>query len=652
MELRSLRVQNYRCIDDSGWVTVDELTCFVGKNESGKTAFMRAVEKINPSFRADEYTPYEDYPRGEWPEYTERHDDDPDVVASARFRLEDDDRELIAEEYVPELVADPVVTVHKDYQNELSWEIDIDGGAAIEYLLESYEFSPDTRAELREARSLSALGPELLSEIETETGGFSAGELAGEIGDQLLTDRLPAFRYVGEYSVMEGTVELDQLLEDYESGAVSPGDRGFLSLLSVAGIDPEEFHEVEDWREKTTELEAGSASVSDEAMQYWSQSGDLRIRIQPTTTGEDERRVLDLRVEDREHDITVEFAKRSHGFRRFFSTFCQLSELRNREEEIVLMLDEPGLNLHARAKQEFLDFLKTELATQHPVVYSTHSPFMIDPETLHRVQMVSPDPVGDTNVFSEISLADEYTQFPLRNVFELDLMDTLLVRPQVLLVEHKADHVYLYVLSKILQDAGDPGLDNRWTVVPVKAADNIDSFVSLFGEETLDVAALLVEELDRPSGQRTGVESQDDAESLPTAVVSEYTSSRGQSTIEDLLAEPFYLELVSRTYATELDREPGVPDRLSPDDLAETDPEKPIVERIETYFTRQGINDGEFDRTKPALYLQNNRLGLADEIDQESRRNFSQLCTDLNNILESFDSIESETGGLFGGLFG
>jgi len=648
MELESLRVQNYRCIDDSGWVSVDELTCFVGKNESGKTAFMRAVEKINPSYRTDEYTPYEDYPRGEWPEYTERHDDDPDVVASARLRLEEADRDAVAEAYAPGLIADPVVTVHKDYQNELSWEIDVDGRSAIDYLLDEHEFSPDVRAELRETDSLSALGQEAASELEAETGGTTEETLAAEVGDDLLTDRLPAFRYVGEYSVMDGTVELDQLLEDYESGAVAPGDRGFLSLLSVAGIDPDEFREVEDWREKTAELEAGSASVSDEAMQYWSQSGDLRIRVQPATVGEDDRRVLDLRVEDREHDITIEFGKRSHGFRRFFSTFCQLAELRDRDEEIVLMLDEPGLNLHARAKQEFLEFLKSELASRHPLIYSTHSPFMIDPETLHRVQMVSPDPVGETNVFSEVSLADEYTRFPLRNVFELDLMDTLLVRPQVLLVERKADHVYLYVLSKILQDAGDPGLDNRWTVVPVKDADNIDSFVSLFGEETLDAAALLVDEPDRPAGRG----SQSEGRSVPTVTVSEYSSSRGRSTIEDLLAEPFYLQLVSRTYATELDRATGVPSRLSVEDLSETDPDAPIVERLRTYFERNEINDGEFDRTEPALYLQNERLTLAEEIDQESRRNFSQLFTELNNILESFDSIETESGGLFGGLFG
>lgn len=38
MKLVSVRVQNYKCIEDSGEFTVSNLTCLAGKNESGKSA--------------------------------------------------------------------------------------------------------------------------------------------------------------------------------------------------------------------------------------------------------------------------------------------------------------------------------------------------------------------------------------------------------------------------------------------------------------------------------------------------------------------------------------------------------------------------------------------------------------------------------------
>ena len=92
MNLEALRVRNYRTIDDSGWVSVDDFLTLIGRNESGKTAFMEAVQGLNPPSSADEYVPYEDYPREEWATYSDRHESDPDLVASARFTLDSSGR--------------------------------------------------------------------------------------------------------------------------------------------------------------------------------------------------------------------------------------------------------------------------------------------------------------------------------------------------------------------------------------------------------------------------------------------------------------------------------------------------------------------------------------------------------------------------------
>lgn len=616
MNLKSLRVRNYRCIDDSGWVSVDDFTCLIGKNESGKTGFMRAVEKINPSYQSDGYTPYEEYPRREWPAYSDRHGDDPDVVASARFGLDGAEVEQIESAYGDGVLADREVVVHKDYQNELIWDLELDGSACDRYFSDggaSIDVDPD----------------------QDDTPSAEA-ILSAEIGSTILEGRLPEFHYVGEYSIMNGTIKVNELLERRDAGSLTPGDRAFLAVLSVAGLDLEEFEDVDDWRRKTTELETASNAISERVMRYWSQSGSIRIRIEAMAGSEADAELLEIRVEDRESGVTVDFEQRSHGFRRFFSVFSQLSELRRSDDDMVLLLDEPGLNLHARAKQQFRSFLRTELAESHPVVYTTHSPSMIDPETVHRTKMVMAEPRGETNVFTDITLADEYTKFPLRNVFEADLMDTLLVRPQTLLVEQKADHIYLYVVSKLLRDDGNDGLDDRWTVVPITAAENIDSFVSLFGEDALDVAALLNESPSRGGGGR-GSGGEDD---IRIRLVSEYSSSTDRSTIEDVFSDQFYLSVVNRTYSTVISEADRTPERITAEELGLAESETPIVRRLQAYFESHNIGTGEFDRREPALYLQRNRREFAEELDGETRRNFTRLFTDLNNILESFEGVE------------
>ena len=48
MILESVRVENFKCIDDSTEFTVRSLTALVGKNESGKTALLKALYRVNP----------------------------------------------------------------------------------------------------------------------------------------------------------------------------------------------------------------------------------------------------------------------------------------------------------------------------------------------------------------------------------------------------------------------------------------------------------------------------------------------------------------------------------------------------------------------------------------------------------------------------
>jgi len=646
MDVTELRVQNYRSLSDTGWVEVDDLTCLVGRNESGKTAFMRAAEKLNPAYGDGKYIPYAEYPREEWPDYSERHDEDPDVVASGRFRLDDDDVAAIEAAFAEDIVADREVTVHRDYANERHWELDLADAACLSYLRTAHEFGEETNAELAEVESVAALSEGARKTVEAELGGEPLQRVATDIGKTVLSERLPAFRFVGEYSVMNGTIDVAALLDRRENGDLSPGDRVFLSLLAVAGLELESLREVEDWRETITELEAASATVSDRAMEYWSQSGDIGIRIQ--RAGAEGEPVLDVRVENRDQRVTVEFEQRSHGFRRFFSTFCQLSELERTDDDLVLLLDEPGLNLHARAKQEFLEFLKEELATEHATIYTAHSPFMIDEETVHRVRMVLGDPPAEENIVMDVSAADEYTRFPLRNVFEVDLMDTLLVYPQTLLVERKADHVFLYVLSQMLRDAGKEGLDSRWTVIPVKDPDNVGTFISLFGEDRLDVAALLDETPVWKEPARGRGETESPLADIPVKIASEYSASKN-ATIEDVLSTQFYLQLVNGAYATAIAASDAAPDRLTTDDIGD---DGSIVQEVESYFEAHEINNGEFDRNEPALYLQRNRVELGEDLDKETRRSATRLFTDLNNILESFEGVQTRETSFLGSLFG
>lgn len=92
MKLVEARVRMFKHVLDSGEVAIeDDVTCLVGKNESGKTAFMQALQSLKPARETVKITSARNYPA--WLEKKHRRTADLDAFeyVSARFNLDDSD---------------------------------------------------------------------------------------------------------------------------------------------------------------------------------------------------------------------------------------------------------------------------------------------------------------------------------------------------------------------------------------------------------------------------------------------------------------------------------------------------------------------------------------------------------------------------------
>ncbi len=647
MNPKRARVRNYKSIDDTGWVEIDDLTCLIGKNESGKTVLMEALTRLNPDRGEGEFTPYEDYPRRRWSEYSDRHDDNPDPVVSVEFRLDREERSRLDEH--GGRAPNGTVVVTKNYANDRQWELEVDESTYLDRLLSTHDVPDDASEELRDADSLEAFhatATSLSADAEQDAGDLgmladgvpeSIAAVADEIGEEVLAPELPTFHYVGEYSALDASIDLDAFTDRVEAGERTASDRVFEALLSVADLDVDSLR-TDDWRETLTELEAASSDVTSAVTNYWSQADDVVVRLRGV---DGESRTVEVRVENPHHGVTVEFDQRSQGFRWFFSTFCTLFGLKNADEDVVLLLDEPGLHLHAKAKREFLSFLDEEIASDGTVVYSTHSPFMIDLNRAYQTKMVHKDPETGSTVLSDPDDADAYTRFPLQNVFELGVMETMISRSQLLLVEDGTTYEYLYNVSQLLEDTDAPVLDRGWTVLPIGTLENTETVRSVFDTGEKEVAIVHDgSELDGP--QPPG--------DVTVVGIGSHALVDGDATIEDVLSESFFLELVNRTYAAEFSAASGAPDRVTSGGLADVASTGPIVERLDAYFAEHGIAGGSFDRSRPGTYLQRHRSEFTEEVDMDTRKAFGSLARELNRTLGHFDGDRKT--GFFQSLFG
>src|SRR6185503_151090 len=131
-----VRVTKFKSVKDSGEFSIDpSVTCLVGKNESGKTALLQAMEKVNPVIAGHGQFDELDYPRSELTDFRD-DEDGPDVHAIATtWELSDDDVAAVEEVIGPGVLTGRMLEVKKGYYKNTFWIFERDEKKGLDNLL-------------------------------------------------------------------------------------------------------------------------------------------------------------------------------------------------------------------------------------------------------------------------------------------------------------------------------------------------------------------------------------------------------------------------------------------------------------------------------------------------------------------------------------
>jgi predicted ATP-dependent endonuclease of OLD family len=312
--------------------------------------------------------------------------------------------------------------------------------------------------------------------------------------------------YFGDYEVLPSKMNLNHLKKRTSDEAtkndLSPEERGILALLRMANIEIEAFANPGQLESLISRIEGVSISLTDQIMEFWKQNENLAVKIDIRSDPADEAPFNDgpnlyIRIANNKHrGVTTPFKQRSRGFIWFFSFLVwfdsvqqHLADAKDQQRDLILLLDEPGLSLHALAQQDFLKYID-DLALRHQVIYSTHSPFMIHSDRLLDVRVVEDrDKIG-TVITDNVSWTDERTIFPLQAAVGWTIAQNLFISERNLLVEGTSELIYLQVASALIEARGGVGLDAKITIVPTGGLDKVVTFVALLGANQLKIAVL------------------------------------------------------------------------------------------------------------------------------------------------------------------
>jgi predicted ATP-dependent endonuclease of OLD family len=634
--LEEVTIHKYKSIESDQTFSIDkDITILVGMNESGKTSALEAIAKTN-YFQDDDFFKFNttfDYPRKE-KKKMDKSGDNPEAI-TLRF--------LISDELIEQINSDIGVGVFevKNFTRTTKYDnshtignVSVDYQKFIELKTKELGISSKTlNDKLFKIKSKDDLN-NLIEEYKDDAliEGLKILEkyfeninkwknpIAEYTYRKYLSPNLPKYLYYDEYYSLPSKISIEELQKDnLEEEELKTAK----ALFELADIDIDELIHADEYEDYRAELEATEATITDELFKYWNTNNNLDIvfdieKVEKKHNNNQTiiiEHILNIRVKNNRNRVSLPLKNRSKGFNWFFSFLVWFKRIQeDKHSNYILLLDEPGLNLHASAQNDLLRFIE-DLTQDYQIIYTTHSPFMIEPLKLNRVRTVVETQNG-TLISDNIQDKDPNTLFPLQAALGYDIAQNLFISEKNLLVEGVSDLIYLQIMSNILEKNHRTFLDKDITIVPVGGMDKVATFISLLRGNELRIVCLLDSFIDPKSKAKLDDITKGKIINSKNIIYFDEFVSTNKADIEDLFTKQDYIKLFNDTFDEY--------ENIKIEDL------NPDIDRILIQISRI-INKDRFNHYLPANHLA--QIGVdINYFSDKTIDNFEKVFKKVNTI--------------------
>ena len=567
MLLKEVKIHKYKSfITEQSFSVENKITRIVGKNESGKSAILEAIAKTN-YFEDDQDFKFKkqyDYPRSELAGIKQ---DFPKAITCS-YELEEEDIIPISNDFLPGLVNPSIIYVTTYYNNINTFSgISIDYSKFREWIIGTSNIDDQGMELLSSANSISMLY-NIVTE-HNEVSGFNTIKsnldkyrktsnddcfFENYVYSNYIKKSLPKMWYFDEYYSLPGRINLYDYANNNCRGNLKKEEFQIVkALFELSNLSVSDIQSETDYENFKSHLESTSNLITDEMFEYWTTNKNLDIEFNVEHVNE---RILNIRVRNRNYRVSLPLGNRSKGFQWFFSFLIWFSKIQgDKNKKYILLLDEPGLSLHASAQDDLLRFIDEKLSVDYQIIYTTHSPFMIDSERLNEIRTVydTQDPKVGSKISEAVQEKDPDTLFPLQAALGYTIAQNLYISKNNLLVEGISDLTYLEFFSSILKANNRKGLNENITIVPVGGADKIATFISLMRGNKLSTVCLLDSFKDQSAKARLEKMHTENIISKRKIIFYSDVIDCEQADVEDMFTKSEYLQLYNGAFNTKVE---------------------------------------------------------------------------------------------------
>lgn len=473
MKLNNFRIQNYKSIKDSGVCYLsenDNILVLAGQNESGKSSILQAL--------ADFYS-------GELHPYAMRKFDSTTFFPSmdCTFNVDGgnlDINQILKDLDLPEEMGEYFRKLDKFiiirvFTSQTESILRVDDNTHNEFITAIKKINEKTRKNKPPSKTEGQ---------EEEEGGEGINEIKlidEELSKEDLGDIL--FSYTTKIIFFD---DLRNLLPEkiYISSLINnetdvDGYIAVKNIETILGEDFTKFSELEDGV-RESRRETCNRTITADFNEKWKQQifsdSKTKISIQFNQGGQNDKGpYLNFFIVTKENEYLIP-QQRSQGFRWFLSFYLRLKAESKANDRLIILFDEPGLFLHSKAQNDMKNLFE-ELAQKDQIIYSTHSPYLIDSDHLNRVRLILNDKDDGTKIekiTAKISDNQQDALKPIADAVGLDIAHCFsLISKKNVIVEGISDFYYFVAMKKIL------GINDDFSFIPSVGATQVHLLMEL-----------------------------------------------------------------------------------------------------------------------------------------------------------------------------
>lgn len=299
------------------------------------------------------------------------------------------------------------------------------------------------------------------------------------------------FNYVPEFiffedfsSLLPDRIDLHDILTENTN---IEGYKAAKSFLIISGLD-EDFFQQTNTRILKHKIEKLNKEITIDFQDYWRQKIGKHNKIiinfelehydnsNPDKSG---LPYIEFWIKDKEQSLYPK--QRSRGVRWFLSFYLELqaAALSETRKNLVILIDEPGVSLHAKAQEDVLEVFDN-IKQDVQIIYTTHSPYLIDLNKLYRLlavqRAIEEDESSETRIFNakSLSTASTDTLSPLYSLMGIRLSEHKFIQKKNnVILEDIATFYYLKALTEMKNFKKDVFF------LPATGASNVRNLVNM-----------------------------------------------------------------------------------------------------------------------------------------------------------------------------